>query len=153
MTQKINYQNLKIEIAKLKTDGKTIALLHGCFDKLHDGHRSLLKKAKQIADIVVLGVENDEYIKRVKGPNRPYLSLKQRINQIVQESLADYIFPIKRGVFYSDMYKDFQPNFLVTAQDEVFYKKLKDAKNHHIQIIAIEKSYHSSHNSRSTKKL
>ena len=58
-------------VNKHKKRGKTIGLITGCFDILHIGHIELFQSAKNQVDILIVGVENDETIKRSKGTNRP----------------------------------------------------------------------------------
>lgn len=54
---------------KKKKNPKTIVLVHGCFDLLHIGHISFLKRAKQLGDYLVVGVWSDRGVKKLKGRN------------------------------------------------------------------------------------
>ncbi len=63
--------NLLKQIAAWKVLGKTIAFTNGCFDILHEGHIYSLNQAAAEADILIIGVNSDASVKRLKGPERP----------------------------------------------------------------------------------
>lgn len=63
--------NLLKQIAAWKVLGKTIAFTNGCFDILHEGHIYSLSQAAVEADILIIGVNSDASVKRLKGPDRP----------------------------------------------------------------------------------
>ena len=63
--------NLLKQIAAWKVLGKTIAFTNGCFDILHEGHIYSLNQAAAEADILIIGVNSDSSVKRLKGPERP----------------------------------------------------------------------------------
>jgi len=58
-------------VKKAKAEGKKIVFTNGCFDILHAGHVSSIEFAKSKGDILVLGLNSDTSVKRLKGPNRP----------------------------------------------------------------------------------
>ncbi len=60
-----------IEVAAHREDGKRVVFTNGCFDVLHAGHISLLRKAAGLGDVVVLGVNSDASVRRLKGDDRP----------------------------------------------------------------------------------
>jgi D-beta-D-heptose 7-phosphate kinase/D-beta-D-heptose 1-phosphate adenosyltransferase len=62
-----------------KAQGKKIVFTNGCFDILHSGHVSYLERASSLGDILIVGVNTDESIKRLKGPERPINSLNDRV--------------------------------------------------------------------------
>lgn len=63
--------NLLKQIAAWKVLGKTISFTNGCFDILHEGHIYSLNQAAAEADILIIGVNSDSSVKRLKGPERP----------------------------------------------------------------------------------
>jgi len=143
---KYNIRKLQGILQKTRKSGKKIALCHGCFDGLHDGHIKLFQKAKNKADMVIVGIENDEYVRTIKGSNRPFYGLCDRIEAVVKTGLVDYVFVIPKGNsrIYKKLYLDLKPDCLVTAVDEIFRKKKKDAMSANIKLILIkEKDYHS----------
>ncbi len=77
--QKIkNRQEIDEICTSLRNNGKKIVFTNGCFDLLHFGHIRYLSKAKEKGDILVVGINSDESVKRLKGENRPLLSEKER---------------------------------------------------------------------------
>lgn len=62
-----------------KSQGKKIVFTNGCFDILHSGHVSYLERAASLGDILIVGVNTDESIKRLKGPERPINHLNDRV--------------------------------------------------------------------------
>lgn len=81
-----------------KNGGKQIVFTNGCFDILHSGHVNYLKAAKAKGDILVVGLNNDESIKRLKGAQRPINALQDRIEVLAELSCIDYIIPFgKQG--------------------------------------------------------
>ena len=67
---KLNSAALK-QIKKWKTSHMKIGFTNGCFDILHPGHISLLRQAKKTCDRLVVGLNSDASVSRIKGPNRP----------------------------------------------------------------------------------
>lgn len=70
---------------------KSIVFTNGCFDILHFGHAYYLAKAKNLADILVIGLNSDASVKRLKGENRPINSELQRAFLLASFSFVDYV--------------------------------------------------------------
>ena len=62
----------------LKTLDKKIVFTNGCFDILHAGHVDYLAKAKEKGDILILGLNSDDSVKRLKGEKRPIINQRER---------------------------------------------------------------------------
>jgi rfaE bifunctional protein nucleotidyltransferase chain/domain len=78
------------KIAKLKKEGKRIVFTNGCFDLLHAGHVRYLNKAKKLGDILVVGLNSDRSVSRIK-PGRPLTPEKQRAEVLSALSAIDYV--------------------------------------------------------------
>lgn len=63
----------------LRQQGKTVVLTNGCFDLLHGGHIHLFKQAKKLGDFLMVAVNDDASIQRLKGPKRPIFPLEERL--------------------------------------------------------------------------
>ena len=74
-----------------KEKGKIIGFTNGCFDILHSGHISYLAKAKDECDILVLGVNSDDSVKRLKGEERPVNSQDARLLVLSSVEYIDYL--------------------------------------------------------------
>ena len=90
-------QGIKALRADLEKKGKKIVFTNGCFDILHSGHVSYLRGAKAQGDVLIVGLNNDESISRLKGPERPINSLKDRIDVLSELSCIDYIIPFGKA--------------------------------------------------------
>lgn len=75
----------------LRDKGKKIVFTNGCFDLLHSGHLSSLKKAKSLGDVLIVAVNSDESVKRIKGDLRPIISQDNRINLLCALECVDYV--------------------------------------------------------------
>lgn len=101
--------------ARLVED-KKVVFTNGCFDLLHDGHIELLKKAKALGDMLVIGLNSDESIKRLKGDNRPIQSEKVRAQVMASIKYVDAVV-----IFDDDtpleLIKTISPDVLVKGSD------------------------------------
>lgn len=71
--------------------GKRIVLTNGCFDVLHRGHTRYLNQAKQLGDILVVALNDDDGVRRLKGPDRPINPIGDRAGIIASLSCVDYV--------------------------------------------------------------
>lgn len=80
---------------RLRSLGKKIVSTNGCFDILHLGHVRCLEKAKSLGDVLVVGINSDASVRRLKGPCRPINSARARATVLAALSCVDYvaIFP------------------------------------------------------------
>ncbi|CAA9892862.1 D-beta-D-heptose 1-phosphate adenylyltransferase / D-beta-D-heptose 7-phosphate kinase [Candidatus Methylobacter favarea] len=74
-----DWQELKGRLEAFKKEGKRIVFTNGCFDLLQGGHVAYLEQARALGDVLILGLNSDAGIKRLKGSNRPANSLHERI--------------------------------------------------------------------------
>jgi D-beta-D-heptose 7-phosphate kinase / D-beta-D-heptose 1-phosphate adenosyltransferase len=74
-----NLEDLKRKAQEIKNEGKQIVFTNGCFDILHRGHVNFLNKAKDFGDVLIVGINSDKSISRIKGKDRPINSLEDRI--------------------------------------------------------------------------
>lgn len=66
------------KVQELKHDGLRIVFTNGCFDLLHPGHVVYLRKARQLGDVLVVGLNSDRSVREIKGEPRPILSQEER---------------------------------------------------------------------------
>lgn len=95
---------------------KTVVFTNGCFDILHVGHIRYLKQAAELGDILIVGVNSDKSIKRVKGEKRPIISEKDRIEMLANLDFIDFIIIFDEDTPY-ELIKLIQPDFLVKGGD------------------------------------
>ena len=72
------YKIIAKESSLLKQDGKQIVFTNGCFDLIHKGHKDLLHDSSQLGDVLIVGLNSDSSVKKLKGSKRPIQSEKKR---------------------------------------------------------------------------
>jgi D-beta-D-heptose 7-phosphate kinase/D-beta-D-heptose 1-phosphate adenosyltransferase len=80
-------------LSRHRREGRRIVFTNGCFDILHRGHITYLSQAKALGDILVVGLNSDEGIRRLKGPTRPINALEDRVELLAALSCVDHIIP------------------------------------------------------------
>ena len=80
---------------RLRSQGKKIVTTNGVFDILHLGHTSYLQSARKLGDILIVGINSDASVKRLKGPKRPLNSEKARASCIAALECVDYVILFK----------------------------------------------------------
>jgi D-beta-D-heptose 7-phosphate kinase/D-beta-D-heptose 1-phosphate adenosyltransferase len=103
-------------ITSLKKRNKRIVFTNGCFDILHAGHISYLKKSKKLGDILVLGVNSDSSVRSIKGPHRPINPLKDRMELLASLQFVDYVCPFRQKTPLN-LIKKIRPHILVKGAD------------------------------------
>jgi len=92
MKQKIKARKELLRIIKdLKAKGKRIVFTNGCFDLLHIGHIRYLEEARALGDFLVVGVNSDSSVRKLKGPQRPFLPEEERAEILSGLGCVDYI--------------------------------------------------------------
>jgi D-beta-D-heptose 7-phosphate kinase/D-beta-D-heptose 1-phosphate adenosyltransferase len=76
---------------RLKKEGKKVVFTNGCFDILHPGHVDYLNKAKALGDVLILGLNSDSSVKRIKGEKRPVLNQDERAAITSNLKAVDYV--------------------------------------------------------------
>ncbi len=105
--------SLKLLIERYKELGKKIVFTNGCFDILHSGHVKYLKQAKELGDILIVGLNSDESIKRLKGPSRPINGASDRLQVLSGLQSIDHVMLFN---------EDTPINILEKVQPDMFVK-------------------------------
>ncbi len=82
---------LKETVQSLKKGGKKIVFTNGCFELLHVGHVQYLQAARAEGDILVVGVNSDHSVRRIKGPRRPVVPENERAEVLASLACVDFI--------------------------------------------------------------
>jgi D-beta-D-heptose 7-phosphate kinase/D-beta-D-heptose 1-phosphate adenosyltransferase len=101
---------------QLKSDGKKVVFTNGVFDLIHAGHVDYLLKAKQLGDVLILALNTDSSVKRIKGNKRPILKQDERAFIVSNLKPVDYV------TFFEDdtpaeIISDLIPDVLVKGAD------------------------------------
>ena len=129
---------LQMALEPLRAAGKQIVFTNGCFDLLHAGHVKYLQQARQLGDLLVLGLNSDTSIRRLKGEKRPLLEETERAQILAALDCIDYLV-----VFDEDtpleLLEVVRPNVLVKGGDyraeEVVGKELVESYGGKVELI------------------
>jgi D-beta-D-heptose 7-phosphate kinase/D-beta-D-heptose 1-phosphate adenosyltransferase len=89
----IDEASLYAQVAAARSLGERIVMTNGCFDILHPGHIDYLHKARQLGDRLIVAVNDDASVQRLKGPNRPVNSLANRMIMLSALASVDWVVP------------------------------------------------------------
>jgi rfaE bifunctional protein nucleotidyltransferase chain/domain len=121
---------MKAERLRLKQEGKKVVFTNGCFDILHAGHVSYLSFARAQGDVLILGLNSDVSIRRIKGEKRPLVSQSDRALMLAALEAIDYVV-----IFDEDepasLIGDLIPDVLVKAEDWAHYVSGRDIVEKH----------------------
>ncbi len=110
------YQELKQVIAIEKSRKHTVVLANGCFDILHVGHVRYLEAARMEGDILVVAVNSDRSVEKLKGPGRPLTPQEERAELVAALEPVDYVF-IFDDLRLDSILIDLQPQVQVKGTD------------------------------------
>jgi D-beta-D-heptose 7-phosphate kinase/D-beta-D-heptose 1-phosphate adenosyltransferase len=103
---------------RLKEQGRKVIFTNGCFDILHRGHASYLQKAKELGDILIVGLNSDNSIKRLKGESRPINPLYDRAFLLSALESVDFVVPFEEDTPYT-LIEQILPHILVKGADYI----------------------------------
>jgi D-glycero-beta-D-manno-heptose 1-phosphate adenylyltransferase len=112
----ISQKLLPSKLDNWQSDGKKIVFTNGCFDIVHLGHIDYLAKAADLGDILIIGLNSDSSVRKIKGDDRPVN------NQTARASLLASMFFVDAVVFFNEdtpynLIKTIQPDILVKGSD------------------------------------
>ena len=87
----LSQDSLKKTVEKLKKENKKIVTTNGVFDILHIGHIRYLQEAKKLGDILIIAVNSDSSVKKIKGPKRPLNNENDRSEALAALECVDYV--------------------------------------------------------------
>jgi len=115
MKKILDWNELKEVVDRFKASGKKIVFTNGCFDIIHIGHVRYLKEAKALGDMLVVGLNSDRSVSRIK-PNRPINSQDHRAEVLSSLDMVDYVTLFDEETPY-ELIKFLQPDRLVKGGD------------------------------------
>ncbi len=80
-----------LEILHRERIGKRVVFTNGCFDIIHAGHVDYLEKAKRLGDILIVGMNSDDSVRRIKGEKRPIIPQEMRARVLSSLKPVDYV--------------------------------------------------------------
>ena len=111
-----NSKNLSGTLSALRRKGKKIVFTNGCFDILHVGHVDYLSRAKRLGDVLVVGLNSDSSVKKIKGKDRPINKESDRAKVLASLYFVDYITSFGETT-PGNLIKKVRPDILVKGGD------------------------------------
>ena len=115
-TKIISLPSLKRIVKRLKQNGKRIVFTNGCFDILHYGHVKYLQDARNQGDYLVVAVNSDASIKKIKAKNRPVIGQGDRLKMVAALSSVDFVV-LFNALNPLRLIKALKPDVLVKGAD------------------------------------
>ncbi len=115
MGKVVDWDELKQLINNAKANGKKTVLTNGCFDIVHFGHIKYLRQAKALGDILVIGLNSDTSVSRIK-PKRPINPQNHRAEVLSSLDMVDYVTLFDEDTPY-ELIKFLKPDILVKGGD------------------------------------
>ncbi len=91
MKEAVNREQLQQLLSEIRAEGKTIVTTNGCFDILHVGHVRYLEETKKFGDVLIVCLNSDESVRRLKGEGRPINNEKDRAEVLNGLKSVDYV--------------------------------------------------------------
>lgn len=111
-----NLSQIQKVSAALRAKGKKIVFTNGCFDILHYGHVMYLKKAKERGDILIVALNSDSSVRKIKGPERPILNQHDRSAIVAALASVDYVVIFNQDTPL-DIIRKVKPDILIKGSD------------------------------------
>ena len=107
---------LKGIVAELQRAGKKVVFTNGCFDILHIGHLRYLEEARSLGDCLIVGLNTDDSVRRLKGPERPFVSEDERAEMLAGFGCVDYVALFSEETA-SELVSELRPDIYVIGGD------------------------------------
>ncbi len=120
-------QNLTDFLAKRQAKHQSLVLVTGVFDLLHQEHLNFLRKAKAVADLLLVGLESDVRVKKMKGEGRPINNQAKRLTNLQKLQIADQVFILpeefSKPADHQRLIEQIRPNFMAVSSNTAFKKE------------------------------
>lgn len=91
MGKVLSLEDLRAAREELRREGKTLVFTNGCFDIVHRGHVEILRRAKALGDVLAVGVNSDDSVRRLKGKRRPIVPQDDRAAVVAALESVDFV--------------------------------------------------------------
>lgn len=136
-------EDLVARRAEWRSQGKTVVFTNGCYDILHPGHIRLLEQARSLGDLLILALNTDDSVQRLKGPSRPMLDEQTRARLALQLEAVDAV------IFFDEdtpreLIAEVLPDVLVKGADWSHFiagREEVEASGGRVEMIPLEPGY------------
>jgi len=110
-------------VQELKKNDLKVVLTQGVFDLVHEGHALYLEAAKSHGDVLIVGVDSDEFTKKRKGPNRPIVPQSERVKMLIHLRHVDIVTIREAKDDIGELIRLIKPDVLITSSSTEDFKK------------------------------
>jgi D-beta-D-heptose 7-phosphate kinase/D-beta-D-heptose 1-phosphate adenosyltransferase len=112
----LDLETLARRVEFTRRQGRRIVFTNGCFDILHRGHVAYLNRAKALGDILIVGLNSDDSVRRLKGPGRPINGIEDRAQVLAALSCVDHIVAFDEAT-PADLIRQLRPDVYAKGGD------------------------------------
>ena len=87
----VDHEDLAAAVEAARSQGRRVVFTNGCFDVVHRGHTTYLRQARQLGDLLVVAVNDDDSVRRLKGPERPINTAEDRAGVLAALACVDFV--------------------------------------------------------------
>lgn len=140
-------EDLKAQLEQLQAEGKKIVFTNGCFDLVHPGHIDYLERTRALGDFLVVGLNTDASVSRLKGPSRPIMNEQARARLIGALACVDAVCLFDEPTPL-ELITTLQPDILTKGddytEDNIVGAKEVKAKGGQVLTVPLVKGYSTS---------
>ena len=125
-------------IKQLRRQGRQIVLTQGTFDMVHIGHARYCQEAKRHGDVLIVGVDSDDKVRRRKGPDRPVVPQAERLEMLAYLKPVDYVVLKEQGAPKHSLIKLIRPDVLVATKETYTSDKIKYLEQFCIKVVVLD---------------
>lgn len=133
-----NYDEVQKLATEYRSKGKKIVLTQGSFDMLHIGHARYCAEAKTYGDILFIGVDSDEKIRKRKGPDRPVVPQDERLEMLTHLRSVDHVVLKELAQPKWELIRRIQPDVLIATAETYTKDQLKQLQKLCGSIVVLE---------------
>lgn len=111
-----SFDSIEREARRLRERGETIVFTNGCFDLLHRGHVEYLQASRACGDRLIVGINSDASVRRLKGPERPVVPEEDRAHILAALACVDYVVVFEEDTPY-ELIQRVRPDILTKGED------------------------------------
>jgi D-beta-D-heptose 7-phosphate kinase/D-beta-D-heptose 1-phosphate adenosyltransferase len=136
----LSREEARAVVRDLKAASKKVVFTNGCFDLIHVGHVRYLSEARALGDILVIGMNSDRSVRRLKGAGRPLVGERERAEVLAALEMVDYVTVFGEDT-PAELIAELRPDILVKGGDyraeEVAGKEIVEASGGRVAIIPL----------------
>jgi FAD synthetase len=143
MSKIVSPDSIEMIVSKWKKNGEKIVLAGGCFDILHEGHLIFIKSAKKHGTKLIILLESDANVKKLKGEERPIHPQTERakiLSSVKDVDLIVMLSEMKKAEDYAKLINQIKPDVVAVTKDDPYGKnKTLQAENAGAKLVAVTK--------------